>query len=256
MNLSKEWYRSEFLSHEMLDIHREIENELDFYSAIAQGDVDFVEANCDEKAFMNPEGMGILSKDPLRNIRYHFVVTVALITRFCVHEGMEQEKAYNLSDFYILKMDNCKNIEEISKLHDVMCMDFCKCMNELKTQQKLSKPIVLCLDYIYSHIHYRITISDAASHLKLSESYLSRLFKREMGVSFSQYILDVKLEKARNLLQFSDYSLSEISYYLGFSNESHFIQAFRKYVGETPGKFRKQKFRDDWGLKKTNKQEK
>mgnify|MGYP003303072813 CR=1 FL=1 len=52
--------------------------------------------------------MGKLSENKLQNIRYHFVVTTAMIARYCVHNGMEQEKAYGLSDFYILKMDKCK----------------------------------------------------------------------------------------------------------------------------------------------------
>ena len=89
---------------------------------------------------------------------------------------MEQEKAYGLSDFYILKMDGCRTIEEISQLHDAMCLDYCNQMNILRNSQILSKPIVLCIDYIYSHIHYRITIKELAAYLKLSESYLSKLF--------------------------------------------------------------------------------
>ena len=178
-----------------------------------------------------------------------FVVTVALITRFCVHEGLEQEKAYNLSDFYILEMDKCKTIEQISKLHDVMCLDFCKHMHEIKNSQVLSKQVVLCLDYIYSHTHYRITIREVAEYLRLSESYLSRLFKKEMGISFSQYILNQKIDKAKNLLRFSEYSIGEITYYLGFSNESHFIQTFQKRVGETPNRYRRRCFRTEWELK-------
>lgn len=211
----------------MLEVHRGIECELDFYSAIANGEIELVQENCNEQAFTNPEGMGVLSTDALRNIRYHYVVTVALITRFCVHEGLEQEKAYNLSDFYILEMDKCKTIEQISKLHDVMCLDFCKHMHEIKNSQVLSKQVVLCLDYIYSHTHYRITIREVAEYLRLSESYLSRLFKKEMGISFSQYILNLKIDKAKNLLRFSEYSIGEITYYLGFQMRAILFRHFK-----------------------------
>ena len=78
--------------------------------------------------FTNPDGMGKLSENHLQNIRYHFVVTTAMIARYCVHNGMEQEKAYGLSDFYILKMDKCRSVEEISRLHDTMCIDYCQQM--------------------------------------------------------------------------------------------------------------------------------
>ena len=246
MDLSKDWYRSEFINHESLEKHRTLETELTFYDAISLGDIEFVEANCNSKAFTNPEGMGKLSENPIQNIRYHFVVTTAMITRYCIHSGLEQEKAFGLSDFYILKMDKATTIAEISKLHDVMCLDYCKQMNDIRKAQILSKPIVLCIDYIYSHIHYRITVAELAEYLNLSESYLSKLFSKEMGISLSQYILDLKIEKAKNLLQYSDYNIVEIANYLSFSSQSHFIQVFSKKTGLTPHKYRTRNFRTEW----------
>lgn len=246
MNLQKDWYRSEFVNQEMLEAHREMEVEFTFYDAIANGDVEYVKKDCAKNTFSSPDGMGKLSENPLRNLRYHFVVTTAMITRYCVHAGMEQEKAYSLSDFYILHMDKCKTLEEISALHDAMCLEFCKQMKEIKNKQILSKPIVLCLDYIYSHIHYRITIEELAEYLNISESYLSKLFRKEMGIPVSQYILDLKIEKAKNLLQFSDYNIVDIANYLSFSSQSHFIQVFQKKTGLTPHKYRSKHFRADW----------
>ena len=246
MDLSKEWYRSEFVSHEMLEMHREIETEFTFYDAIANGNISYVEENCNNNTFTNPDGMGKLSENKLQNFRYHFVVTTAMITRYCVHSGMEHEKAYNLSDFYILKMDKCQNISEINKLHDIMCKDFCTQMNILRSKQILSKPIVLCIDYIYSHIHYRITIKELADYLNISESYLSKLFSKEMGISLSNYILDLKIEKSKNLLRYSDYNIVDIANYFSFSSQSHFIQAFQKKTGLTPHKYRTQHFRSNW----------
>ena len=246
MSVTKEWYRSEFVNHEMLEAHRTLENELSFYDAIANGNIEFVEENCKRKDFTNPDGMGVLSNNPLQNLRYHFVIGTAMIIRYCVHAGMEQEKAYALSDFYIQKMDKCQSIDEISKLHDVMCIDLCKKMNELRRSQILSKPIVLCIDYIYSHIHNRITVKELAEHLNFSESYLSKLFHKEMGLPISQYILKLKIEKAKNLLQYSAYSIIDISNYLSFSSQSHFIQVFQKYTGMTPHKYRTKHFRSDW----------
>jgi len=246
MDLTREWHRSEFISHEDIMGHRILENELDFYDAIVTGNLEYVEKNCSENTFSNPEGMGKLSEDPLRNLKYHFVVTTAMITRYCVHAGMEQEKAYGLSDFYIMTMDKCKTVDEVADLHDVMCIDLCRKMKALQNSQILSKPVVLCIDYIYSHIHYRITVKMLAEELNLSESYLSKLFQKEMGIPLSQYILGIKIEKAKNLLTYSEYSIVEIANYLAFSSQSHFIQAFQKKVGTTPHKYRSQHFRNNW----------
>ena len=253
MNISKEWYKSEFIQHELMEPHRAIEHEFTFYDAIATGNLEYVKENCNSNAFTAPDGMGKLSEDKLQNIRYHFVVTTAMIARYCVHNGMEQEKAYGLSDFYILKMDKCRTIKEISELHDTMCIDYCGKMQIIMKQQIISKPIVLCMDYIYSHIHYRITLEELADYLSLSPSYLSRLFKKEVGISISSYITNTKIEKAKNLLQYSEYSISDIANYLAFSSQSHFIQVFQKRTGYTPHKFRSQYFRTDWESMSTNK---
>ena len=55
MDLSKEWYRSEFVNQEMLEQHRVIETEYTFYDAIANGNIEYVQDNCINQTFTNPE---------------------------------------------------------------------------------------------------------------------------------------------------------------------------------------------------------
>jgi len=93
---------------------------------------------------------------------------------------------------------------------------------------------------------FRITLKELAEYLNLSESYLSKLFHQEMGISLSQYILDLKIEKAKNLLQYSDYNIVDIANYLSFSSQSHFIQVFQKKTGLTPHRYRTKHFRTEW----------
>lgn len=159
---------------------------------------------------------------------------------------MELEQAFRLSDFYILKMDACSSIEAISKLHNQMALDFTRKMVLVKKSTIISKPIVRCMDYIYSHINRRITVEDLAEHVDLSPSYLSRLFKKELDISISDYICEMKIEKAQHLLRYSDYSLIEIANYLAFSSQSHFIQTFKKLIGVTPKKYRDHYYRTSW----------
>ncbi len=246
MELSKEWYKSEFINHELLLSHIPIEREFNEYTAIAEGNLDYVRRHHNNESFINPEGKGILSENKLQNIRYHFVVATALITRYCVMNGMELEKAYNLSDFYIQKMDKCSSISEIAALHNTMCFDYCNKMHILKKNEKLSKPVVLCMDYIYSHLHTRITLKQLAEYANLSENYLSKIFCKEIGMPISKYIALKKLDQAKNLLSYSDYSIADIANYLSFSSQSHFIQVFQKYIGTTPHKYRNKHFRNHW----------
>lgn len=246
MDLRKEWYQQELTKSEEAQVHRPLEDEYSFYNAVSSGDMNFVRENCIRNAFTNPEGMGILSTNPLTNIKYHFVITVAMITRHCVNAGMELEQAYRLSDFYILQLDSCTSIQAISKLHDNMALDFTGKMLVLKNRNIISKSITLCSEFIYNHINERITIDDLAEYTNLSPSYLSRLFKKELGISISDYIRQKKIEKAQNLLKYSDFTLIEIANYLAFSSQSHFIQIFKKIVGLTPKKYRDRYYRTSW----------
>lgn len=246
MGLEHEWCVQELEKSEEGIPHRPVEEEYSFYEAVRSGDMDFVRENCREGVFTNPEGMGVLSRDAITNIRYHFVVTVAMITRHCVEAGMELEQAYRLSDFYILKMDSCTNISAIADLHNSMVLDFTGKMLFLHRNTAISKPIVMCTEYIYRHINERITVKDLSGHTGLSLSYLSRLFKQELGISISDYIREKKIEKAQNLLKYSDYSVIKIANYLSFSSQSHFIQIFEKLVGMTPKKYRDRNYRAAW----------
>lgn len=79
-----------------------------------------------------------------------------------------------------------------------------------------------------------------AEALGITPDYLSKIFKKTEGVSLKRYILQERITRAENLLRYSEYSIIEISKYLGFSTQSHFTQVFKKYCGMTPQAFRNQ----------------
>ena len=215
-------------------------------AAVKTGDMETVVANCKEDAFIHLEGTGVLSRNTHTNIKYHFVVTAAMLTRYCIDGGLEPEQAYRLSDFYILKMDTCTTVRQIADLHHEMAKDFTGKMVLQKKSSILSKPVVQCVDYIYSHIKERITVAMLAEYTGLSESYLSRVFKQNLGISISDYIREKKIEKATHLLRYSDKSIIDIANYLSFSSQSHFIQTFENFTGMTPKKYRNKYYKSMW----------
>lgn len=127
-------------------------------------------------------------------------------------------------------------------------MDYTERMRKYRHSNANSKHINACREYIYSHIKERITIEDLADALGVSASYLSRLFKKETGVSVSAYIRDRKIDMAKNLLRFSDASMIDIANRLAFSSQSHFIQQFKESVGMTPKKYRDKYYMVEWNI--------
>lgn len=246
MRISQEWYVQEIKDSEEDKQHRPLSEEQLFFHAVSSGDIDFVRENCKQQRFSESDGVGKLSRDPVTNLKYHFVITTAFVTRLCIESGMEMEQALRLSDFYILKLDNLHTCQAVINLHDHMVLDFTGKMQILTRSSRMSKPVTICIDYIYIHIKERITVEDLAEYSGLSASYLSRLFKKETGVSVSDYVREKKIEKAQHLLKFCDFSLVEIANYLSFSSQSHFIQMFKDFTGMTPKKYRDLYSSSDW----------
>lgn len=247
MNYRDEWLLLEAEGSDEVE-HRSPTEEILFYRAVASGDLDTVRQNCRQKRFLDSEGVGVLSRNPVTNLKYHFVITTAMITRLCKQNGMELELAYGLSDFYIQKLDDIHTIQGIQNLHDKMVMNYTEKMRNICRKDTNSKHINICKEYIYAHIKERITIEDLADELGVSASYLSRLFKRETGNSVSDYIREQKIEMAKNLLRYSDYSMIDIANRLAFSSQSHFIQRFRESVGMTPKKYRDLNYMVQWDI--------
>lgn len=247
MDINKALTKTAFNNREYMITHLPYEREMEFYQSVKMGNIKEV-----NRLFkpLGGSGFGRLSDDNLRNLKYHLVVTIAFITRYCIEGGMEMETAYNLSDIYILRVDRCVSEEEIHSVHRQVVDDFTGRMHSIIKKGLYSKPVLICLDLIYDNLHNKITLNDLADNVGLSAPYLSKLFHREVGVTVSQYISQKRVEAAENLLKFSDYSCIEISNYLCFNSESYFIQVFKSYTKLTPKEYREKFFRTRWGDKK------
>ena len=166
-------------------------------------------------------------------------------------EGMDSEIAYNLSDLYIRKMDRCESVEEIFSLHSAMFSDFTSRMGALIREKTYSLPVHKVMEYISRRLQDPLTVEHLAEVAGLTPSYLSTLFKKETGIALSEYIRRERIDMAGQLLQYTDYSCTDIAEYLCFSSDSHFSRVFREYVGLTPTEYRKRNFQRFWNKDET-----
>lgn len=90
------------------------------------------------------------------------------------------------------------------------------------------------IQYIHSNIERDIQRKDLAALVNLNEDYLSRIFKREKGISLKEYIILEKMRTAQNLLINTNFSISMIGSKVGFDNFSYFSQTYKKIMGKTP----------------------
>ena len=223
--------------------HPAYELELNFYQLVREGNLSALQKMDSEFAEIDHEKRGKLSNNPLRNLRYHLIVTISMITRFCMEGGLDSETAYTLSDLYIQKADLTNDYNQLKTLHKEVTFDFATRMQQLQKKNAYSKLIVLAINYIQEHLQEPLTVPKIAAYLKHNETYIAKQFKKETQFTISQYILIKKMEVAKRMLLYSDYSCADIANFLSYTSQSYFIQVFKKQVGMTPLAYRNTFFR-------------
>src|SRR5699024_1056193 len=113
------------------------------------------------------------------------------------------------------------------------------------SQDLNSSQIDKAIEYIRKNIHQNISRSDIASSIYMNPEYLSRLFKKEKGISLSDYIIQEKLKIAASLLKGTNLSVSIIASNIGYTNFSYFTQVFKKVYGMSPSEYRQKAFKTD-----------
>lgn len=94
------------------------------------------------------------------------------------------------------------------------------------------------LDYIEIHLDQDLSLPTLAQQAQVSLFHFCHLFKRTVGLSPHQYVLERRISKAKDLLKHTDRAIMEIGFAVGYQNQSHFSQAFRKVVGVSPKEYR------------------
>lgn len=144
----------------------------------------------------------------------------------------------------VLRMNN-KLIQSIMASHDIYDIGYIFQDNmEIFTDSlfynsdKSNRSIKKITEYIAGHFADNISLNELAEIFHLNPSYLSALFKQVTGLSFKDYLNQIRTEEAKRLLADTDYSIMEIAVACGFNDQSYFTKVFKKYTGLTPKQYR------------------
>lgn len=186
---------------------------------------------------MDPE-VGKLGASELTHWRNMLVIGVTLCARAAIEGGLMPYAAYRLSGYYINKGSECKDIMQILAYRNHAIEELTKRVQELKTRRHTSSYTEQCKDYVKKHFREKIYLDDIAGKLGISSSYLSRLFKKEAGICIQDYVNDVRIERAANLLIYSEESIPRIAEYVNFPSQSYFGKIFKAKKNMTPRQYR------------------
>lgn len=224
-----------FERRELAQPHMSYAYEKEKYRVIREGRIDLL----DSVTRIPPDGTeGVLSRDALRHQKNMLIAAITIFTRSAMDGGLPEELAYAMSDSYILKGEECTSSEELDRLSNRAFREY-TCAVAARKKQSYSSKIEAALRYITIHLHEKVTLEAVAEAVGFSSCHLSRIFKKEVGMSMVDYVQKERVEAAKHMLTHTDETLSAISQYLNFSTQSYFIRIFKKYTGITPGRYRR-----------------
>ncbi len=217
-------------------------NEKEWLAQIENGTLQKKQVQINAESMKKLDRVGRLAHDnSFKQYEYMAISQICLASRAAMRGGMNTYDAYTLSDMYYQKVSRCTDIMELLKICLMVEQDFSEQVRLAKERNQKENYIEQCKDYIARHRMAKFTISQMAEELGLSRSYLSRRFSEQTGITIQEYILQIRLEAAANMLQFSEEKIGTIAEYLCFPSQSYFTERFRKQYGMTPGEYRKDK---------------
>lgn len=158
---------------------------------------------------------------------------------------------------YSQLMEHCRSLEELSRdkqkgwrelaiahlLQASVRMERIHAQHEAELagarREEISSLVQQCVEYVYDHLEEKLSLMQMADKFSISREHLTRSFKKQLGVSFHQFVVGARVDYAKQLmLSDPNLTLVETSLLAGFSTQSHFSNIFRSLTGCSPTQYR------------------
>jgi AraC-like DNA-binding protein len=183
--------------------------------------------------------MGISTKNHKKKFEYTAVAAITLATRAAIEGGLPPDDAYDISETMLQLLEKAMTTEEIHGIIQLSSETFARKVYQAR-QEKKPYLIEKTRMYVDRNITKKIYLKDIAEYTGVNPTYLSRFFSQYEGVTIHNYIQHVKIEESCKLLVYTEYSIADISQYLGYQSQSNFSSIFKKLKMLSPSEYRKQ----------------
>lgn len=221
----------------------------------------------------NDSPVSAFSDNKVRQSRMKVLQAVAgADTGLCREALHEYFQAIQMMNYYLLKLELGKlvsgildyyaeyaEIPDYERVGDIVDFDITKEVNSIERLkhyvwdylldpllQQISQPadsnrvISRIVEYLNENIEKDISLDQCARDFNYNPNYLSRMFKKQFGQNFTDYVIAKKMERCKELLLHTNITVNELTERFGYSCPQNFIRVFKKYTLMTPGQFRKQ----------------
>ena len=179
-----------------------------------------------------------LSKNSLRSLKNSLIGSCTIFSRAALSSGASTENVFALSDIVIQHIEYLDDIQGLVSFEYEMLEEFILLIRRF-SMKGYSKPVATIMRTIQDNASKNLTIPELASFTGKSSDYMSKLFKKETGMSITEYYQKIKIDTSKSELELTSLSITDISMLLGFCNSGYFTNVFKKHEGITPEQYRK-----------------
>lgn len=178
------------------------------------------------------------SPDALRNIKNYGIIMNTLLRKAAENGGVHPVHLDSISSDFAIKIEQCPSISSAQELMTDMFVTYCRLVRKHSIRQ-YSPPVQKALTYIESDLSQDLSLSTLARLQSISPSYLSNIFKKETDHTVTEYVNTKRMEYAAHLLGTTRQQIQTIAQLCGILDVQYFSKLFKKYKGETPKEYRK-----------------
>jgi two-component system, response regulator YesN len=176
--------------------------------------------------------------DALRDKKSALYTTNTLFRLGAGRSNVHSIFLHELSGSFVRMINTNNSLSQLDKLHEIMIHEYCLLVKN-KARNKYSTLIRNVLNYIDFNLSQQITLSILADYFHISPPYLSKVFKKEMNTTLTNYITDRKIHESLRILTSTNMQIQEIASFVGIPDYNYYTKTFKKIIGCTPSQYRK-----------------
>lgn len=177
--------------------------------------------------------------EAMNKMYYESVCAASEMCLVSIEAGLLDMVAYDIRDEFISEFDHATSLPDLYDLVHGMAYNYAVKMKLVLKEKKKSPRLARMVSYIEDHLNEKIELADIARHVNVSRTYASAIFKEELGITISEFILKERMLEAKRLLRETDMTVSAIADSLAFCSQSYFTKNFSATQGMTPAEYRK-----------------
>ncbi len=220
------------LAMQMLE--RRYEGERKMIQAVSQGMTHQAEQILSKSSALMLE---MRVSDPVRNIKNYSIIVNTLLRKAAEQGGVHPLYIDGVSSDFARRIEKIKSVDEGIAMHHEMIDKYCHLVKEhsMKNYSPIVQKVITLVDF---DLTSDLSLSRQAEILNVNASYLSSLFKKETGMTLTDYVAKKRIDNAAFLLMSTNLQIQTVAQHCGIYDVNYFTKLFKKHMGKTPREYR------------------